>query len=70
MTETKKRAAKLLRKYDQKRIALRELERELNKAVQAYACEEKLGWYNKDKFRLALQMESERLNAEARRNRS
>lgn len=54
MTETEKKAIKLLRKYDKMRIELRKLEQELNRAVLAFAREEKLGWYDRDKFRARL----------------
>lgn len=59
MSETKKQAAKLLRKYDRMRMELHSLERELTRAVRAYADEEKLGFYDKDKFRVRLMVEAE-----------
>lgn len=60
MTETKKKAIRLLRKYDKARNELRLLEQELNRAVRAYADEERLlGWYDKDKFRVMLMVEAE-----------
>ena len=59
MSETKKQAAKLLRKYDKMRMELHSLERELTRAVRAYADEEKLGFYDKDKFRVRLMVEAE-----------
>lgn len=59
MSETKKQAAKLLRKYDKMRLELHYLERELTRAVRAYADEEKLGFYDKDKFRVRLMVEAE-----------
>ena len=64
MTETERRAARLLRKYDKMRNELRELERELKIAVLAFAAEEKLGWYDKDKFRVRQQMRQERQTKE------
>lgn len=64
MTETERRAARLLRKYDKMRNDLRELEHELKIAVLAFAAEEKLGWYDKDKFRLRQQMRQERQTKE------
>jgi hypothetical protein len=64
MTETERRAARLLRKYDKMRNELRELEHELKIAVLAFAAEEKLGWYDKDKFRLRQQMRQERQTKE------
>ena len=59
MTETKRKAVKLLRKYDKMRMELHALERELTKAVRAYADEQKLGWYDKDKFRVSLMVQQE-----------
>ena len=60
MSETKRKAIKLLRKYDKMKSDLRLLEQELNKAVRAYADEERLlGWYDKDKFRVGLMVQEE-----------
>ena len=59
MSDTKKQAAKLLRKYDKMRMELHSLERELTRAVLAYATEQKLGFYDKDKFRVMLMVEAE-----------
>ena len=59
MSDTKKEAAKLLRKYDKMRMELHSLERELTRAVLAYATEQKLGFYDKDKFRVMLMVEAE-----------
>jgi len=60
MTETKRKAIKLLRKYDKMRNDLRLLERELTHAVRAYADEQGLkGWYDKDKFRVSLMVQDE-----------
>ena len=60
MTDTKKQAAKLLRKYDKMRNELRLLERELTRAVRAYADEQGLkGWYDKDKFRVTMMVQDE-----------
>ena len=60
MTETKKKAIRLLRKYDKMRNDLRLLERELTHAVRAYANEQGLkGWYDKDKFRVSLMVQEE-----------
>ena len=60
MSETKRKAIRLLRKYDKMRNDLRLLEQELNKAVRAYADEERLlGWYDKDKFRVSLIVQEE-----------
>ena len=59
MSDTKKQAAKLLRKYDKMRLELHSLERELTRAVLAYATEQKLGFYDKDKFRVMLMVEAE-----------
>lgn len=59
MTETKKKAIRLLRKYDKMRMELHSLERELTRAVMAYATEQKLGFYDKDKFRVRLMVEAE-----------
>lgn len=60
MTETKRKAIRLLRKYDKMRNDLRLLERELTHAVRAYADEQGLkGWYDKDKFRVSLMVQDE-----------
>ena len=60
MSDTKKQAIRLLRKYDKMRMELRLLEQELNEAVRAYADEERLlGWYDKDKFRVSLIVQEE-----------
>ena len=60
MSETKRKAIRLLRKYDKMKNDLRLLEQELNKAVRAYADEERLlGWYDKDKFRVSLIVQEE-----------
>ena len=60
MSETKRKAIRLLRKYDKMRMELHALERELTKAVRAYADEERLlGWYDKDKFRVSLIVQEE-----------
>ena len=60
MTEAKRKAIRLLRKYDKMKNDLRLLEQELNKAVRAYADEERLlGWYDKDKFRVSLIVQEE-----------
>lgn len=59
MTETKRKAVRLLRKYDKMRLELHALERELTRAVRAYADEQKLGWYDKDKFRVSLMVQEE-----------
>ena len=59
MTETKRKAIRLLRKYDKMRLELHSLERELTRAVRAYATEQKLGFYDKDKFRVMLMVEAE-----------
>ena len=59
MTQTEKNAARLLRKYDRLRAEMRDVERELNVAIRAFASEEKFGWYDKDKFRLRQQMRAE-----------
>lgn len=60
MTETKRKAIRLLRKYDKMRLELHSLERELTRAVRAYADEERLlGFYDKDKFRVSLMVQEE-----------
>lgn len=60
MTKTKYKAVRLLRKYDRMRAELRAVERELNAAVRDYADEQRFGWYDKDKLRVALMIEQER----------
>ena len=59
MTDTKKQAIQLLRKYDKMRKELREVERELAKAATAYGRE--LGYYgfSKDMLRIRLENEAE-----------
>lgn len=60
MSDKKKQALKLLRKYDKMRNELRLLERELTRAVRAYADEQGLkGWYDKDKFRVTMMVQDE-----------
>lgn len=67
MTEAEKRATKLLHAYDKKRKELRELERELHAACQEYGREQgNRGWYNKDSFRIHINMKKERLEREAK----
>lgn len=58
MSEAKKHAVKLLRKYDQSRRDLRELERELHAACAAYGRERGLWGFNKDHLRIQLQNET------------
>jgi hypothetical protein len=66
MTKTEQRATQLLNKYDKMRRELRELERELHAACQAYGREQgNVGWYNKDTFRIHVNMKRERLEREA-----
>jgi len=68
MTKTEERATTLLAKYDRIRRELRELERELHAACQAYGREQgQTGWYNKDTFRIHVNMKRERLEREAKR---
>ena len=60
MSDKKKQALKLLRKYDKMRMELKVLERELTRAVRAYADEQGLkGWYDKDKFRVTMMVQDE-----------
>ena len=60
---TKLQAAILLRKYDQLRMELRTIERELAKAVTAYGRETGHWGLNKDHFRIQLDNE-ERIRME------
>lgn len=60
MSKAKYKAERLLRKYDRMRAELRLVEHQLNLAVRTYADEQKFGWYDKDKFRVALMIERER----------
>lgn len=53
----KQRATMLLRKYDEMRRELREVERELAKAVTAYGKQSGYWGLNKDHFRIQLQNE-------------
>ena len=59
MTRAKHKAARLLRKYDKLRAELRATEQALTAAVRVYADEQKFGWYDKDKLRVALMIEAE-----------
>lgn len=59
MTRAKHNAARLLRKYDKLRVELRATEQALTAAVRVYADEQKFGWYDKDKLRVALMIEAE-----------
>ena len=60
MSKAKYKAVRLLRKYDRMRAELRAVEHQLNLAVRAYADEQRFGWYDKDKFRVALMVEQEK----------
>lgn len=51
MSETKKRAVMLLRKYDKMRRETREVERELHETVAAYGREVGIYGLSKDHFR-------------------
>lgn len=67
MSEAEERATQLLHAYDKKRKELRELERELHAACQEYGREQgHIGWYNKDSFRIHINMKKERLEREAK----
>lgn len=67
MSEAEERATQLLHAYDKKRKELRELERELHAACQEYGREQgHIGWYNKDSFRIHINMKRERLEREAK----
>lgn len=67
MSEAEERATQLLHAYDKKRKELRELERELHAACQEYGREQgHIGWYNKDSFRIHVNMKKERLEREAK----
>lgn len=59
MTKAKAKAVRLLHKYDRLRAELRKVEQELTAAVRVYADEQKFGWYDKDKLRVALLIEAE-----------
>jgi hypothetical protein len=59
MTRAKYKAVRLLHKYDRLRAELRATEQELNAAIRVYADEQKFGWYDKDKLRVALMIEAE-----------
>ena len=67
MTEAERRATKLLNKYDSMRKELRNLERDLHTACQEYGREQgNIGWYNKDTFRIHVNMKRERTEREAK----
>jgi len=59
MTKAKNKAVRLLRKYDKMRAELRITEQELTAAIRVYADEQKFGWYDRDKLRVALMIERE-----------
>jgi hypothetical protein len=59
MTKAKNKAVRLLRKYDRLRAELRATEQELTAAIRVYADEQKFGWYDRDKLRVALMIERE-----------
>jgi hypothetical protein len=66
MTENELRATTLLAKYDRIRSEMRNVEKELHAACQAYGREQGyMGWYNKDTFRLYVNTKRERLEREA-----
>lgn len=67
MSKAEQRATKLLNKYDQMRRDLRLVEKELHTACQEYGREQgHIGWYNKDTFRIHVNMKRERLEREAK----
>ena len=55
----RKRAEQLLRKYDDMKRKLRELERELDAACLDYGREQGMSWLSPDKFRTILIVEEE-----------
>jgi hypothetical protein len=66
MTDLRKHAIKLLRKYDQARAKLRELELELDAACLDYGRAQRMAWFSKDNLRTQLIIEEEqRLNHQA-----
>lgn len=66
MNDLKKKAVKLLRKYDEAKRKLRELERELDAACLEYGKAQRMGWFSKDNLRTILIVEEEqRLNRQA-----
>ena len=62
MSETKQRAALLLREYDQLRMRIRNVETQLNKAVAAYGKEQGMWGLSKDAFRIRITHEESILN--------
>ena len=67
MSETKQQAALLLRKYDEMRRELREIERELAKLCTNYGRETGHWGFNKDHLRIQLENEA-RLEQQADRD--
>lgn len=57
MSETKKQAVALLRRYDALRAELRTVERDLNRTVTEYGKEKGLYGMNKDHFRIQIDNE-------------
>ena len=57
--EMKKHAAKMLKRYDAMRKEMRALERELHKTVTEYGKATGRWGFNKDHFRIQLEMEKE-----------
>lgn len=65
MSETKQQAAVLLRKYDEMRRELREIERELAKLCTSYGRECGVWGFQKDHLRIQLQNEEALAKGEA-----
>ena len=59
MSETKQRAALLLREYDELRTRIRNVETQLNKAVATYGREQGMWGLGKDAFRTQINREDE-----------
>lgn len=64
MSETKRQAVALLRRYDALRAELRTVERDLNRTVTEYGKERGVYGFNKDHFRIQIDNE-ERILREA-----
>jgi hypothetical protein len=57
-TSTKQQALILLRKYDEMKKEIRNVERDLAKAVTIYGREQGLWGFNKDMFRIRMEQEA------------
>lgn len=59
MSDARKKAVQLLRKYDEAKRKLNELERELDAACLDYGKAQRMAWFSKDNLRTILIVEQE-----------